>query len=110
MHTFHKASGLFEGRQGHCIPTRDTSRLNNREYFLAGKIVAMSIVHGGRAPNSFSRVYVEKMRFGEVFSHLSPNHVPDPDVRNKILKVNEFHYGYSFTMLYIFWERTTSLQ
>jgi hypothetical protein len=81
-------TGLFEGKPHHYIPTHDTTRMMEREYCLAGKMIATSIVHGGRAPNCLSRAFAEVVVFGEVTTQPDPSDVPDPDIRTKIMKVD----------------------
>ena len=82
-------TGLFEGRPNHYIPTHDTTRVMDGEYYLAGKMIAASIVHGGRAPNCFSKAFAEKVVLGEVKTEPNPMDVPDPDIRSKIMKVDK---------------------
>eukprot|EP00794_Sanderia_malayensis_P017175 gene17175-18904_t len=56
---------LFEGK---CISSQNitcyTTSLNNGDYRLAGKIMAMSIVHGGPAPGFFSPVLFNALAYG----------------------------------------------
>ena len=47
-----------------------------REHCLAGKVVATSIIHGGRAPNCYSRAFAEKVGF-EVTTQPDPS---DPHI------------------------------
>ena len=80
-------SGLFEGREGHLIPAHNLSRLNAGEYYIAGKIIATSLVHGGRAPHCFSVTVVEYIFHGKVVSKPDPKDIPDYEIQQRIIKV-----------------------
>lgn len=80
-------SGLFEGREGHIVPAHNFSRLNAGEFFLAGKIIATSIVHGGRAPHCFSQTFMEYVIHGKVISKPDPKDIPDYEIQQKVMKV-----------------------
>ena len=58
---------LFEGNSNNSdikSLTCYTSSLNNGDYRLAGKIIAMSIVHGGSSPGFFSPVLFNALAYG----------------------------------------------
>ena len=79
--------GLFEGREGHYIPVHNTSRLNSREYYTAGKMIATALVHGGRAPHCFSVSFAEYIVYGKVKSDPDPKDIPDYAIQEKLVKV-----------------------
>ena len=82
--------GLFEGREGHYIPVHNTSRLNNGDYYVAGKMIATALVHDGRAPHCFSVSFAEYLIYGKVQSSPDPKDIPDFALQEKILKVRMF--------------------
>ena len=57
------------------------------EYFHVGRMVAMSIVHGGPGPRCFSENFYHYL-VGKVKTIEAPiADVPDPDLRNVLLEV-----------------------
>ncbi len=87
-------SGLFEGRDGHVIPAHNLSRLNTGEYYIAGKIIATSLVHGCRAPHCFSQSIVEYIMNGKIISQPDPKVIPDYEIQQKVIKVQPTLYMY----------------
>ena len=84
-------SGLFERREGHYIP----SCLNSRDYYVAGKMLATALVHGGRAPHCFSVSFAEYLIHGKVQLSPDPKDTPDYPIQEKILKVRMFIRWYT---------------
>ena len=82
-------SGMFEGEQGHAIPVHNTLALTDGKYFIVGKMIATSLIHGGRAPHCFSRAFSELLVYGQVKSEVDYEEVPDRQVRDKLKKVCE---------------------
>ena len=80
-------SGIFEGEDGHVVPVHNTIALTNGDYYIVGKMIATSLVHGGRAPHCFARAFAELLVYGKVKSEVDYEEVPDQEVRDKLRKV-----------------------
>ena len=47
MQEITECSGLLEGSEGHMVFTHNLKLLEDNKYYLAGRLVGMSIIHGG---------------------------------------------------------------
>ena len=54
-------SSIFIGDDSNKFMTSNTQRVNDSDYFLAGKIIAVSLVHGGPAPKFFSPILFDSL-------------------------------------------------
>ncbi|XP_033869022.3 uncharacterized protein LOC117407897 isoform X1 [Acipenser ruthenus] len=56
-------SKIFEGSEDWKNLTCDSQALRDDDYFLAGRIIAISLVHGGPSPNFFSRTLYDSLAY-----------------------------------------------
>jgi len=81
-------SGLCEGPIGSASLSHDARAIQNRTYYVAGKMIATSICHGGPAPHSFSFALAEMIVYGKVMSPVSIEDIPDEAVKEALCKVH----------------------
>ncbi len=61
-------------------------------YFIAGRAIAMSLVHGGAAPRFLSPLLYEALLFGPERVTVSIDDVPDSTLKESMMKVRSFAY------------------
>lgn len=71
-------------------PAHNIRALNNETYYLAGKMIATSIVQGGPAPHCFASPVADIIIYGEIKSIMDISEIPDIVIRDKLNKVNPF--------------------
>ena len=76
---------IFSGEEGRRIPRHSMLELENRTYYCVGKVLALSLMHGGPAPRFFARTVVDYIFNG--MADASPFDVPDQAVRESLIKV-----------------------
>ena len=78
---------LFEGCEGHKVFAINIDACRKQHFETIGRIMAMSIVHGGRAPHFFTRSVVEYIAFGSVNSTPDIDECPDAEVTGCLKQV-----------------------
>lgn len=81
-------SVTFEGYPSSVTPSHNLTALNNQSFYIAGKIIATSIIQGGPAPRCFATPVADILVYGEVKSQMDISEIPDIDIRNKLNKEN----------------------
>jgi hypothetical protein len=78
-------SGLFEGEEGHLLPSPILSNLLDKSVFQAGRMVASCICQGGPAPRLF-HPFIEELISGK---DIQPklDDIPRRDVKTMLKKV-----------------------
>ncbi|XP_039626134.1 G2/M phase-specific E3 ubiquitin-protein ligase-like [Polypterus senegalus] len=59
------------------------------EYYIIGRVIAVSLVHGGPAPHFFSRHFVEYI-CGKTDVSPSIEDVTDPDIQNVLQEIQRW--------------------
>lgn len=57
------------------------------QYYYAGMMIAVSIVHGGPAPHCFSSAFVQALEYGPKWVEVSLDDLPDFELRMQFQKV-----------------------
>ncbi|XP_073672232.1 uncharacterized protein [Paramisgurnus dabryanus] len=87
-------SSMFEGKEGSLNLALDSQAIREDRYFVAGRAVAVSLVHGGPAPGCFSKTLAKRLLFdslvqGPDMCRPVLDDVADYELYNKIKKVTE---------------------
>ena len=80
-----KMNMLFCGDGDKRVPRHCMMELENGTYYLVGKVIALSIMHGGPAPEFFARSVFEYIAYGS--TRASPVDVPDKAIQESLMKV-----------------------
>ena len=72
-------SSLFIGNDNNTFMTSNTQMVNDSDYFLAGRIIAVSLVHGGPAPKFFSSILFDALYKDPRNILVKVDNVPDRD-------------------------------
>ncbi|KAF5278245.1 hypothetical protein FQR65_LT15734 [Abscondita terminalis] len=83
-----KNSKLFFGSYKKYISLSNDA-LKNKEYFEAGRLIGLSLIHGGTGPHFFSEKLYSILVFGFSGTQLTIEEI-EPDIKGKILKLLEF--------------------
>lgn len=86
---------LFEGTSGHLLPIHRTSYLNSGLFYVFGKVVAHSILHGGAGFPGLSPAMARFITDGEpdsASSSASIEDIPDLEYKDIIIKVLEIWF------------------
>ena len=83
-----KQNMLFEGPDECRIPKHNLLALQGKKFYLIGKIIALSVLHGGPAPKFFAQHILEYLFYGHVTGN-KPNiaRIYNKDVKEQALKV-----------------------
>ncbi|CAM4619131.1 unnamed protein product [Leuciscus chuanchicus] len=82
-----KTSRFFEGKDDGKYLSFDSKAAEGDEYFHVGRMVAVSIVHGGPGPRCFSPSFYQYL-VGKVKTIEAPiEDIPDTEVRNVLLEI-----------------------
>ena len=80
-----KRNMLFCGDESKRVPRHCMTELEKRTYYVVGKALALSIMHGGPAPGFFARSVFDYIAYGS--TQARPDDVPDKAVRDSLMKV-----------------------
>ncbi|XP_013872767.1 G2/M phase-specific E3 ubiquitin-protein ligase [Austrofundulus limnaeus] len=80
-------SGLFVGPEGSKFLTYSSSAMEKDDFFYAGMIIAMSLVHGGPAPRFLSRTLFQALIESPEMTTVTTDEVPDLKLRENLQKV-----------------------
>ena len=78
---------VFCGPPTSRVPRHNIVELDKRTYFYIGVIIALSIIHGGPAPQFFSAAVADYIIYGVQSVKAKITDVPEMEVREKIKKV-----------------------
>jgi hypothetical protein len=76
---------IFNGDDYRRVPRHCVMELENRTYYNVGKILALSLMHGGPAPRFLARTVVDYIVYGS--AQASPLDVPDQAIQESLIKV-----------------------
>ncbi|XP_016417290.1 G2/M phase-specific E3 ubiquitin-protein ligase-like [Sinocyclocheilus rhinocerous] len=82
-------SSMFEGKEDSLNLALDSQAIRENRYFIAGRAVAVSLVHGGPAPGCFSKTLFDSLVQGPDMCIPVLDDVADCELYNKIKKVSE---------------------
>ncbi|KAJ4945705.1 hypothetical protein JOQ06_023384 [Pogonophryne albipinna] len=80
-------SPMFEGKENCKSLALDSTALREDRYYLAGRAIAVSLVHGGPPPNFLSPTIFSLLVKGSANPALEE--IADPELLNKVRKVSE---------------------
>ncbi|KAJ4929911.1 hypothetical protein JOQ06_018931 [Pogonophryne albipinna] len=80
-------SPMFEGKENCKSLALDSTALREDRYYLAGRAIAVSLVHGGPPPNFLSPTIFSPLVKGSANPALEE--IADPELLNKVRKVSE---------------------
>ena len=82
-----KRNMLFCGDESKrvCTLSHLITELEKRTYYVVGKALALSIMHGGPAPGFLARSVFDYIAYGS--TQARPDDVPDKAVRDSLMKV-----------------------
>lgn len=69
----------------HRVPRHSMLELEKQTYYCVGKILALSLMHGGPAPRFLARTVVDYLFYG--IAEANPFDVPDKSIRESLIKV-----------------------
>ena len=82
-------SSIFVGEEASKSLTSLAHHIAEDDYFLAGRVIAMSLVHGAAAPKFFSPVLYEALFKDSRHIHVSIDTVPDRGVKEVLKKLHD---------------------
>ncbi|XP_073776138.1 uncharacterized protein si:ch211-57f7.7 isoform X1 [Danio rerio] len=82
-------SSMFDGKEGSINLALDSQAMREDRYFIAGRAVAVSLVHGGPAPGCFSKTLYDSLVQGPDMCRPGLEDVADPEIYSKIKKLSE---------------------
>ncbi|XP_071958840.1 G2/M phase-specific E3 ubiquitin-protein ligase-like [Antedon mediterranea] len=82
-----KNSNLFEGPPTQRVLAMNGTAMANDNYFYAGQLIAMSLVHGGPSPTFFSNTLYEAIAYGYNRSTAGLDDVGDLEIQSKLMKI-----------------------
>lgn len=80
-------SALFQGWPDHVIPVHNLEALESNKFYIAGKMIATSLVQGGQPPVYFASAVADYLVFKTVKSQVCLEDIPDYEVRMSLEKV-----------------------
>ena len=84
-------SGLFTGYPSNVIPLHNVEAVENRKFYVIGKMLATTLVQGGEAPSCFSKAIADYIVYDQVRSPVDINDIPDRMIQKSLMEV----YGYN---------------
>ncbi|XP_061162847.1 G2/M phase-specific E3 ubiquitin-protein ligase-like [Saccostrea echinata] len=84
-------SKLFEGPDNSKTLSWLKSANDKDEYFYAGLMIAVCLVHGGPAPHCFAPCLVEALEKGPMHTKVFLKDMPDPELKTQLEKVIAFY-------------------
>ncbi|XP_056431348.1 G2/M phase-specific E3 ubiquitin-protein ligase-like [Gadus chalcogrammus] len=95
-------SSVFEGTEGNLNLALDSSAVREDRYFVTGRAIAVSLVHGGPSPNFLSQTLFDCIVQGPAKSRPNLGDIADSEIREKIQKVCcIFISSYSAVSIYL---------
>ena len=76
---------IFNGDDYRRVPRHCVMELENRTYYNVGKVLALSLMHGGPAPHFLARTVVDYIVYGS--AQASPFDVSDQAIQESLIKV-----------------------
>ena len=67
--------------------SHNIAKLENKEYYYLGLIIALSLLQGGSGPLCFCKPVAEYIAYGEIISEVDVNDTPDYEIRDKLKQV-----------------------
>ena len=84
-----KNCSLFSGQECKRILAHNVTALQQQEYLLVGRCIALALLYGGSAPHFFSEAVVSYL-LDEPMNESAIDDIPDQDIREKVKKVCSF--------------------
>ena len=106
MTSLSENNNLFCGPGDSRTPRKNVIEFQKKSFYQVGKMIAMSLVHGGPAPHFFSPPVADYICFGLLKIRASISDVQEADVRqalNEVLfYITVYNYGYYSVLCTIF--------
>ena len=84
-----KNCSLFSGQECKRILAHNVTALQQQEYLLVGRCIALALLYGGGAPHFFSEAVVSYL-LDEPINESAIDDLPDQDIMEKVKKVCSF--------------------
>ena len=84
-----KSCSLFSGQECKRILAHNVTALQQEEYLLVGRCIALALLYGGGAPHFFSEAVVSYL-LDEPINESAIDDIPDQDIREKVKMVCSF--------------------
>lgn len=81
-------SGLFAGHPHHVVPLHNVNAVENKMFYLVGRMIATVLVQGGQPPACFAKAIADFLVFHEIKSSVCIDDIPDYTIRNSLKQVN----------------------
>ena len=79
---------LFCGPVNSRVPRHNLPELEKQSFYYIGAIIALSLVHGGPAPQCFSQAVADYILYGVKKVNANVIDIPEKEMRDKISKVS----------------------
>ena len=80
-------SDLFHGYPCHVVPCHNVDAVEQKKYFVVGKMIATAIVQGGQPPVYFAGAVADFLVFDSVKSPVDVEDIPNFEIRQSLEKV-----------------------
>ena len=87
MNAIRENNSLLDGPMTTCVLRHNTSALQNELYLCMGKMISLSIVHGGPGPSFFAECVVDYIFNGLGLVSAKIVDIPDAGIKERIQKV-----------------------
>ena len=81
---------LFHGGPTSRVPMHNVVELERMTYYHVGACLALSIIHGGPAPQFFSPAVASYIAYGAKIVKATVDDVPDEGTREQLIKASTF--------------------
>ena len=85
-------SSMFIGDDSNKFMTSNTQRVNDSDYFLAGRIIAVSLVHGGPAPKFYSPILFDALYKDPRNILVKVDDVPDRNTQSILMELKSIRH------------------
>lgn len=86
-------NSIFCGEAGFRYLRHNVIELKRKTYFYVGKVLSMSLIHGGPAPSFFSEPVADYILYGLEKVAVNISDVYDYSMKQKLQKVNNDRYS-----------------
>ena len=91
MNTIKNNGLLLDGSPAKRVLRHNTTALQEELYLIMGKMIALSIIHGGPGPSFFCQSVVDYLFHGLGGVHANVDEIPDHSTQDLVQKVLHLH-------------------
>ena len=77
-------NSLFCGSETKRVPRHNLVELEKKSYYYIGAIIALSLAHGGPAPQFFTKAVADYIVYGVQNVRATINDIPDENIKEKL--------------------------